>query len=782
MLRKGEPGRLAPIALLALVVATLTGVAPAALLPAHAAAAPVPPAWSAGAAALTITPPAYNPADDARDYPLCDTTTVFTGKRLFDFEEPYVDRAGTGQFDYTQDPYCDANGNGRWDGLYTSGGVARLTTWVLSDIWARALAVSDGTTTIVIESITSQGLGKEDVQRIRTAVNGYRGVSTTAPAVVQVFVSSNHNESSPDPIGIYGAPADPTGTVGLHSGIDDYYISFLVARAAAAAKQAVDALTPARLRIGEFVPPDVRARLSTTFLTTDSNRTVTTGPTANGTPEATADKALVFQLVSASNGHNIETVFNWAAHNQQTGHAPGNATAPDPSDGNKLKPINQSFSDDWPGIFSSRVESVLGGHAMFLVGDNGSIEDPHVFPAPNPDVECPATDYTPPLTQGTAEGCATLPRTTGTRLADDVLAILGSVSATSSVTPHALSWATPTFGVPLQNQLFIAAFAAGIFAHHTPATASPCVDSNLVARTCFTTEVGMVDFGPDLAMLANPGEAYPALVEGHPFGREQVSCPERPEPPTPAWHSPAAHTMKMGLGNDMIGYEIPAPGWFSDPGVYADPNCPAGAQAQSNPSADYDQYNNYHKLESESVGPDGGNAVATHLAALADCAGAGTLATCSATPATCQTGARTIQSGRFLLSNGDFTRKGRDNPVGMWLLPCGTTTFTPGTGTLLALSGIGAFGTTPVAATAVFMDYDGVAQSAPDITTRGMLVRNSNGTVTRYFLDPYPPLTGASPGAPTPPAAVPEAPAVVLFALLGIVVATLIRRRRHQHR
>jgi hypothetical protein len=565
----------------------------------------------------------------------------------------------------------------------------------------------------------------------------------------------------------------------VHSGIDDFYITFLVQQSALAAKEAVDALVPAHMRIGELTPQNVRARLSTTFLTTDSNNTVHSGPLANGTGEATDTKALVLQLVSASTGNNIETLFNWPAHNQQTGHAPSDSVAPDPNDGNKLKPINSSISDDWPGVFSSTVEASLGGHAMFLVGANGSIEDPHLYPLPNPDTECPGTDFSPVRAQGTAEGCITLPHLTGNGLAIDVL---GALASTEDIAPHAVTAGSAALTIPLQNQLFIAAFGAGIFAHRTAATVVPCVDAQGAPRTCFQTEVALLDLGPQLQMLTNPGEAYPALIQGHPFGKEQVSCPERAEPPTPVWHAGAAHKLQMGLGDDMLGYEIPAPGWFADSAVYADNACPAGAQAMSNPSADYDQYNNYHKLESESVGPDAGNTIDTSLARLADCAAAGTLSSCSGTPALCTAGARTIASGRFLLADGTLTRRGRDNPVGLWLLPCGVTTFTPGTGTLVALTGIGQFGTTPVTANGVFMDFDGRAQAAPDINTRGMLVTDATGGVTRYFMDPYLPLTGSSPGAAAPAVVTPEfAPGIAAVATLLLAVVAVrfrVRTRR----
>ena len=764
----------------ALAAATLAlGLVGIGLPAPRASAAPPPSSWLAGAAAVAVTPPLYNPADDARDFPLCDTAH-FNGPRLFDFEEPYIDAAHTGQFQYP-DPYCDANANGRWDGVYTSGGVARLMTWVQSDIWARALAISDGGSTVVIESVTSQGLGREDVQRIRAAVNGYRGASHNLPAVTQTFVSSNHNESSPDPIGIYGAPADPTGAFGLHSGIDDYYISFLVSQAAAAGKQAVDHLTAARMRVGEVTPPDVRARLSSTFLTTDSNQAVSGGSTANGTPEATNTKALVLQLVDAGSGANIETVLNWAAHNQQTGHAPSSAVAPDPAAGGALKPINQSVSDDWPGIFAAAVTHSIGGQAMFLVGDNGSIEDPHLYPPQAG--ECPSSDYSPPPAQPQDEGCSTLPRLTGSHLAADVLDMVGAsptLGAMADVAPHALAQATAQFAVPLQNQLFNGAFAAGLFAHHTVSTASPCIDSTGKARICFTTEAGLVDLGPQLELVVNPGEAYPALTLGHPFGMEEMSCPERAEPPIPAWHAAAAHKLEVGLGDDMIGYEIPAPGWFADAAVYADPSCPPGTEAQSNPTADIDQHNNYHKLESESVGPDGGSAVATNLAALADCAAAATLGACSTTPSTCRSGPRTIEPGRFVLADGSFTRRGRDGPVGLWVLPCGSTVFSPGAGTLLALPGV-QFGTAGAAQAAQFMDFDGTAQAAPDINTRGMLVANPDGSVSRYFVDPYAPLTGASPGPALPVAQVAETPAAGLLAAVAgvaVVPASVAARRR----
>ena len=568
---------------LALVVtAAVVAVGAAGMNPARPAEGVSPTTWLAGAAAETITPPRYNAAHDPRDFPLCNTT-VFNGARTFDFEEPYVDSAGTGQFNYTHDAFCDGNANGRYDGMYLSGGIDHLATWVHDDAWARALAISDGTNTVVIESITSQGLMNEDIGRIRSNVKADR------PGVTEVFASSTHNESTPDPIGIYGAPDNPSGAAGLFSGIDDYYISYLVERSALAAEEAVDALRPARLRVAETTAGNVSARLSRTFLTT----------TDAGAPTATARKMRILQAVDASSGANIETILNWAAHNQQTGHAPDEAVAVDPVTSTP-RPINRAVTDDWPGVFAADLESAIGGRAMFMVGDNGSIEDPHL--TANPDNVCPPI---PPSTSTRSEGCLELPAATGTAAAEDVQAAL---SGAEEIAPHTLTAHRDVFDAPLENSLFVAAFAAGLFAHRH-------LDAAVCGGLCLKTEVGLVDFGPQLEMMVNPGESYPALVEGHPWGIEDISCPARANPPVPAWHGRSTHRLQMGLGDDMIGYIIPGPGWYAQPAVHLDPACQG-----PDPSADNDPRGHYHKLESESVGPTAGNLVAEHLAALADAA------------------------------------------------------------------------------------------------------------------------------------------------------------------
>jgi len=430
-----------------------------------------------------------------------------------------------------------------------------------------------------------------------------------------------------------------------------------------------------------------------------------------------------------------------------------------------------AISDDWPGVFAATVEAQLHGRAMFLVADNGSIEDPHLFPLPNPQDGCPASDFDDHRARD--EGCFDLAQHTGTRLAVDILATVQS--GMEEVAPHPLTAHIDQFYVPLQNQLFLAAFASGLFAHRTAATATACADSNNRPTTCFLTEVGLLDFGPQLEMLVNPGEAYPALIEGTRSASSRSParsgrnrrCRRGTRRPRTSW--------RWGWATISSATRFPHPaGTAAAPCTWI----PAATAATPDPTDSHDPLGNYHKLESESVGPDTGNLIAQRLAALAD-----------AVP---DPPGNFIESGRFITSSGTFTRKGAGNPVGMWVLPKGVTSFSPGTGTVIALPGISAFGSVPVNLTGQVMDFDGRTQAAPDINTRGMIVHQGDGSVARYFMDPYAVLTGQPPGPPrlasqaSPQSTVVQLPATApgftrwpaILAALAVLVVLTPRRSR----
>src|SRR5204862_1608140 len=93
-------------------------------------------------------------------------------------------------------------------------------------------------------------------------------VRAARPGISDVVVSANHNESSPDTVGIYGGPEAPELSAGLNSGIDDYYMDDLDRRVADAAVAAYDRRRPATLYARQFrLPGEGCVRPSTHFPT-----------------------------------------------------------------------------------------------------------------------------------------------------------------------------------------------------------------------------------------------------------------------------------------------------------------------------------------------------------------------------------------------------------------------------------------------------------------------------------------------------------------------------------
>ncbi|MGI8756463.1 MAG: hypothetical protein ACR2MB_11505 [Acidimicrobiales bacterium] len=675
------------------------------ILPAAAGAATPP--YLAGAARVDTTPPPFDAAADAAAFPSCPST-VFSGPRVFGLQEPYVDTDNNGRFSYqgvgqdaVPEPYCDANLNGRYDGIYDSGGVDQIASEAHDPIDARAFAIDDGTHNVVIVSVVAQGLFENYTEAIRQRVAQLR------PGIDDVIVSANHNESSPDTIGIYGGPA-VQGAFGANSGIDAYYIDFLVERVARAAVDAYDNRVPADLRVSEYgLPSNVRVRLSKNFPTTDDN----------GDAAAIDPKVRVLSATDAA-GSQIFTVMNLAAHNQEIGHSSA---------------LAGQLSSDWPGYFHDRLEQLAGGKAIFLVADNGSEEDPETVPpvdqTANP--EC-------------SDGCYAQAEATGDALAQ---AVFDHLPDAEPLRGGSITVRRDQFFVPLENTLFKGAAAAGLFGdRETYLDGQPVGKAGDQVRT----ETDVISVGPDLQLATNPGEAFPALILGSPWGIEDVGCPERPNPPVPAWHLSATHRFQVGLANDLIGYEIPAWAYSSTPGTFTyngAPNFGTAATCVNDPNTDKDSKGHQHKLETEGAGPTASNLVAEHLTALADQ---------DPDPIA------KIRAGRFIYADGSLSRRatrptaggGSEDAVGIWLADPGSSTLAPGTGKIVALPGIAAFGDRYVDLDGRFMDYDGQAQGDPGITTRGMVAPAPERVATpsdRFYVDVYPALGGGSlgPSAPT---------------------------------
>ena len=631
--------------------------------------AAAPPATAAepqlkvGVGTADITPP----PEDAKLEPSAFATCPpgMTGARPFSFEEPYIDQNSNGRYDYPE-PFCDANQSGGYDGIYLSGAVDSLAERVRDHIDARAIAFKSEGQTYEVISIVTQGTFENYIKAIREEIMKERPVAN-------VIVSSNHNESSPDTVGIYGAPDN--GLTGSRTGIDEYYMhDWLIPQVVRAGVAAYDDLRPATLWARQTgPPPDIHVRTHT-FPTQDDN----------GNEVAIDPKWRMLQARD-QDGKAIFTMLNLAAHNQQYGQH-GDHTA---------------ISGDWPGEFQRRLEAKGGmGMGVFLVGDNGSEEDPHV--AGSTEKDC----------SGLAD-CEHFIDTVGQAIADQVASQMPKLTRIPS---GRLAFARSTLYVPIENNAFKAAAAAGIFGERHTYTPNG-VDAGMVGPD-IRTHVSALRVGPQLQFVANPGEAFPALMLGSPWGIEDAECPNRPEPPVPTWRAAAPYRFQVGLADDMIGYQLPAWAWKSDtPGVFTTDACDTQPNKHS------------HSLETEGAGPTASNAVATSLTGLLSL------------PDFADRTVKRVWLGRYVMPDGRLSHR-PEGAVAVWLAPPGSRELKPGSGTLIGIDGLTGFGTRSIDESGRMMDYDGIDQSVADVTTRGMVRFACDGTVAeRYYVDVYPALT-----------------------------------------
>src|SRR5437899_11852462 len=131
-------------------------------------------------------PGACAAAKDLQYLPEVDTArgitcprAVYNGPRLWRFEEPYQDTDGSGDFNYpggTPEPFCDYNHNGRWEGIYLSGGIDQRAKFLHDPIDARAIAITGSNgQTIALVSVVAQGIFENYIAEARAKAEALAG-------------------------------------------------------------------------------------------------------------------------------------------------------------------------------------------------------------------------------------------------------------------------------------------------------------------------------------------------------------------------------------------------------------------------------------------------------------------------------------------------------------------------------------------------------------------------------------------------------------------------------
>jgi len=677
------------------------------------AAAPV---FRAGAAIGDMTPPAF---DSSHHTPSIDPPGM-TGARAWDFTEPYLDQNGNGMWD-PGEPYADLNHNLRYDGIYLAGGGRDPLppTRVADPITARAFVVDDGSKRVAVEVLDVIGMFSDDMDKIRAQVR--KALGSNAPA--EMFISSTHDESAPDVIGLWGTGLTSLGSGIGNAGVSDYWMSFAIKRAAQAIIAATRNLKPASLRFAETTQPD-------DFLTCWSSY-----------PYVRASKIPIMQAVATSSGAPIFTLMNYGIHAESLSFNGGTP---------ELQAEKYWLSADWPYWARRALETRYGGVGIQMAGPVGSVETPKVFPSGT--VSARPTGQNDP---GHPAGCRTIFSTTGTPVAlgyfDEtravgegvaarVIAALDS-SAESSISTQ-VSFARRAFFVPLTNALFVAAGFGQVFPRRPFYVAGVELPqlSQLVAQPIGTllslhppgpnagalevrTEMVAYRIG-DAQFISTPGEEFPI---GYVRGFQGPDDMPYPKDQMTAWvtaRMTGRYRFIEGLGEDMIGYLFPKANSVGVPGDRPVQEAQT-AIAGGDPTGDTDRFGCGHSDDSEATSGKSGNVVSATAISLLGSGVAGDR----------------ILKGRWVWPDGSLHR----DPLGDGTLGCdvATRSFAPAPGAPIAVSVLDGSAmrrlTIPGDAVA-FIDYNGMSQGLiPTVDTRGVLLANGS----RVYVDVYPSFPGS---------------------------------------
>jgi hypothetical protein len=701
VLKKSNPMRIrTTVATLVVLLASVGG-----------AAARPPAGFLVGAAAADVTPPAFSAAHHT---PSIDPPG-FDGPRAWDFTEPYVDQNHNAQWD-PGEPYADLNHNGRYDGIYLGGGGgrdAKPPTKVADPVTARAFVVDNGAKRIAVEVLDTIGTGSDDLDAIRAMVHAQIG-----NALDDIFISSTHDESAPDVIGLWGPGLTPAGNGIGNSGVDDYWMTFMEARAAKAIVDAYRARRAATIRYAVAEQP-------ANFLTCWSSY-----------PYVRMTKIPVMQAVG-TDGNTIFTLMNYGIHAETLGF--------------NGAPVNDQkywISADWPYWARRALEARYGGVGIQMASMVGSVETPKVFPDGTVS-PVPTGQYDP----GHPAGCRTIFATTGTPVpigwnAETKAVGEGAAAAvidalTTSATEsrsRGIAFTRRTFFVPLTNGLFVAAGLGQVFPHRplyvdgveVPESSQLLADP---AGTISTYHAPQPDTGGievrteivayrigDGEFLSNPGEGFPfSYIRGF-QGPQDMPYPSDPMTAFVSPHFTARYHFVEGLGEDMIGYLFPKANAVGVPG-----DRPAEQLQQIVTSGgndvfgDTDRFGCGHSDDSEATSGTAGNIVSDEsIAALSALGGS--------------TGA--IVPGRWVWPDGSLHR----NPLGEGTLGCNAATRAfaraPGAPKAAVVKIGGRVIMIPIGPHAAqFVDYDGFAEGTiPTVDTRGIRLRDGR----EIFLDVYP--------------------------------------------
>ncbi|MEY2986973.1 MAG: hypothetical protein RJB13_494 [Pseudomonadota bacterium] len=378
-------------------------------------------------------------------------------------------------------------------------GQNRKAESVHDNLWARAVALSDGNTRGVILALDAIGFMHNDVMDIRRMVKDLN--------LDFVVITSTHDHEAPDLIGIWGPSL-------FKSGVNQKYLDMVKSQSAIAVRTAVAKLEPAFVMRAE-IPNVGRDVLVDTRL-----------------PEVFDANVRYLRFMSASSNQTLGTLVTWANHPEVLWNANTAITS------DFVHYLREGIES---GIEynSTVIKSGIGGTVVFANGAVGGLMTT-LDDTPVVDRVLNQVLLTPSFEKA---------RTVGYRVATAVLNTVDT-QAEVQMTAPALHWRSRSILLPVDNVKFRLAALLRIIRRK--------FEKGFKTRS----EVGLLQLG-DTWIGTIPGELYPEIADGGietPEGND-FKLTKPIEVPALRTIMKGKMNMLFGLANDQIGYIIPKSQW-----------------------------------------------------------------------------------------------------------------------------------------------------------------------------------------------------------------------------
>jgi hypothetical protein len=389
-------------------------------------------------------------------------------------------------------------------------------------LWARALVLQQGDTTLAIVTLDLIGVFHDQVDLMAAAL------ADAGHEVDHLLIHSLHNHEGPDTMGMWGQSI-------VKSGVNPDYTVQVRETVVEVVGEALAELQEVELSAGEVDVSTYNAEKGMNNVLRD------------GRDPWIMDETLAALRLATPAGATVATVVAWDNHPEAM------------SDENTL------MTSDYVHALRETVESGVvwdsyerdgaGGLCLFINGALGGMMTPLGVDPTDPD--------------GVSWG------SNGWEKTDAIGQLLGEMALDAidggslQVDPQ-LSFAVQGFDLPVENHGFQAMMTIGIF-DREPGCYDPEEDIDEDNMPCLPTEVGLIELG-SVRMLSIPGELLPELAIGG-YDGSQINIPGQelvdpsnsnppdldaaPEGPYLLERLGGEINFIVGLGNDEVGYIIP---------------------------------------------------------------------------------------------------------------------------------------------------------------------------------------------------------------------------------